>query len=82
MDTGKYCFGHKDVMYALENGAVDQLIVHGELECERYELENTQTGATIVKIMRPDEETNRENFVDRSVSLAKSSRKKKKKKAS
>ena len=35
-DTGKYCFGVEDTLKALEMGAVEILIVHGNLDIMRY----------------------------------------------
>lgn len=37
MDTGLICFGIRDVEYALESGAVEQLIVWEDLQLSRYE---------------------------------------------
>ncbi|KAJ8782400.1 hypothetical protein J1605_010108 [Eschrichtius robustus] len=35
-DTGKYCFGVEDTLKALEMGAVEILIVYGNLDIMRY----------------------------------------------
>jgi peptide chain release factor subunit 1 len=37
-DTGKYCYGVKDTLYALDAGAVETLIVWENLEISRYTL--------------------------------------------
>lgn len=50
-DTGKYCFGVKDTMLALEMGAVETLIVWENLEINRYTLLNNTTGETSLKIL-------------------------------
>lgn len=35
-DTGKYCFGIRDCLYALDSGAVETLIVYENLDLTRY----------------------------------------------
>lgn len=42
-DTGKFCFGVKETIDALEMGAVETLIVWENLEIKRYQLKNPQT---------------------------------------
>jgi peptide chain release factor subunit 1 len=42
-DTGKYCFGTKDTLHALESGAVETLIVWENLDITRYTVKNPQT---------------------------------------
>lgn len=37
-DTGMYCFGVKDTLRALEQGAVSELVVHENLDYVRFEL--------------------------------------------
>ncbi len=39
-NTGKFCYGIRDVMYALEEGAIETLIVWDELPLKRYVLQN------------------------------------------
>jgi len=62
-DTGKYCFGVKDTMTGLEMGAVETLILWENLEVNRFELKNNQTGDITVKILTPEEEEDSKNFV-------------------
>jgi peptide chain release factor subunit 1 len=64
MDTGKYCFGVKDTMTALEMSSVDTLILWEDLALERYELRNPATGATTVMIVTPEEAADRSRFRD------------------
>ena len=45
MDSGKYCFGVKDSLMALEMSAVETLIVWEDLEVQRVELKHPTTGA-------------------------------------
>jgi len=40
MDTGKFCFGIRDTLYALEAGAVEELIVYEALDINRYVIKN------------------------------------------
>ncbi len=42
-DSGKYCFGVKDTLQALELGAVEELIVWENLPINRYQFTNTVT---------------------------------------
>jgi peptide chain release factor subunit 1 len=42
-DSGRYCFGVKDTLNALDNGAVQDLIVYENLVCMRYELKHKTT---------------------------------------
>eukprot|EP01104_Vermistella_antarctica_P002871 TRINITY_DN13072_c0_g1_i1.p1 TRINITY_DN13072_c0_g1~~TRINITY_DN13072_c0_g1_i1.p1 ORF type:complete len:455 (-),score=148.78 TRINITY_DN13072_c0_g1_i1:103-1401(-) len=63
-DTGKYCFGINDALYACDMGAVDTLIVYEALEITRYEVRNQSTGETSVLYLLPAEEEDRANFVD------------------
>jgi len=39
-DTGKYCFGIKDTLVALESGAVHTLIVYENVDMDRYTVNN------------------------------------------
>ncbi|MES1914460.1 MAG: Ethylene-responsive transcription factor 12, partial [Cercozoa sp. M6MM] len=64
-DTGKVCFGLSDTLIALENGAAETLIVWEELEVNRYELRNPSTGETVIKHLRPEQERDTSNFVDK-----------------
>lgn len=43
-DTGKYCYGVKDTLAALDMGAVETLIVWESLDISRYHLRNNATG--------------------------------------
>lgn len=43
IESGKYCFGHKETVDALEMGAVETLIVWENLELTRYMLKNPNT---------------------------------------
>ncbi len=63
-DTGKYCFGIKDTMTALEMSAVETLIVWENLTLERLELRNTSTNETVVKFLKPDDLKDPSHFHD------------------
>lgn len=65
-DTGKYCFGVKDTLTALEMSAVETLIVWENLLTERFELRNSSTNETIVKHLTPDQLKDSSHFNDES----------------
>lgn len=68
-DTGKFCFGIKDTMQALDLGAVQTLIVWESLETNRFELKNNQTGEVFVKMLTKEQEEDRSNFSEEGVDL-------------
>ena len=45
-DTGKYCFGIQDTISALEQGAVEKLIIWEHLDIKRYVFRNPNTEGT------------------------------------
>jgi len=51
-DTNRYCFGISDTFKALEQGAVETLIVWENLETIRYQVKNPQTGGTPARCQR------------------------------
>mmetsp|Transcript_22536 Transcript_22536/g.53091 ORF Transcript_22536/g.53091 Transcript_22536/m.53091 type:complete len:431 (+) Transcript_22536:173-1465(+) len=63
-DTGRYCFGIRDTLIALEMSAVETLIVYEDLDLLRYELKNGSTGETKVLHLRPDQEKDASLFRD------------------
>jgi len=63
-DTGKYCFGPKDTLAALEMGAVEELIVFENLSISRYVLKNPATQVETVSILNEKQEKQAENFRD------------------
>lgn len=64
-DTGKFCFGVKDTLAALDLGACKTLIVWENLEIQRIELKNSETQEETIKYLTPDQETVASNFVDK-----------------
>lgn len=54
-DTGKYCFGVKDTLTALDSGAVEELIVWENLDTQRISLKNPTTGDTSVVHLKEDQ---------------------------
>lgn len=64
-DTNKYCYGVTDTMLALQQGAVEILIVWENMEHTRVELENPQTGEKLVKILSKEQMLDMSNFVDK-----------------
>lgn len=63
-DTNKYCFGVVDTMRALEQGAVEILIVWENMEHTRVELENPQTGEKVIRTLSKEQMSDMSNFVD------------------
>jgi len=55
-DTGKYCFSVRDTIQALEMGAVDTLLVWEDLEVKRNEMQNKETGDTVVEHLSKEQE--------------------------
>lgn len=62
-DTGKYCFGVRDCLYALDTGAVETLIVYENLDLTRFQLINS-TGAESVLYLTEEQERNTDFFKD------------------
>lgn len=54
-DTGKYCFGVKDTIVALEMGAVSTLIVWENLEVKRLHIKNNHTDTEQIVWATPEE---------------------------
>jgi peptide chain release factor subunit 1 len=61
-DTGRYCFGIRDTLYALESGAAETVIVYENLDIMRYTV--TCQGEVKVLHLTPLQEQDSENFVD------------------
>ena len=64
MDTGKFCYGVDNTLRAMEQGAVDTLIIYENLDVYRYQLKNPQTGELIIKHLRADQEKDTQFFQD------------------
>jgi peptide chain release factor subunit 1 len=63
-DTGKYCFGVVDTFLALEQGAVETLIVWENLDMTRYQVKHPVTGEEKVLHLNKEQEKERKWFVD------------------
>jgi len=61
-DTGKYCYGVKDTLYALDMGAVETLIVWENLEIQRYTLKNTATSEEKILFLSKEDEKDPSHF--------------------
>lgn len=61
-DTGKYCFGIKDTMAALDMGALQEMIVWENLPHNRYELRDPSTSEMKIEIFDERQETDTKNF--------------------
>jgi len=57
-DTGKFCFGIKDTMQALEMGACDVLICWEELNLKRITIRNNHTSVEETLLLTPEEAKN------------------------
>jgi len=68
-DTGKYCYGISDTLYALDLGAVETLIVWENLEMQRYVLRNNSTGTEKILYLNKDQEKENSHFVENGVEL-------------
>lgn len=52
-DTGKYCYGIRDVIQALAQGAIETLIIWEDLEMDRLVLRNKETQVEEVQFLTP-----------------------------
>jgi peptide chain release factor subunit 1 len=68
-DTGKYCYGVQDTLYALDMGAVETLIVWENLEINKYWLKNNSTGEEKILHLNKDQEKDQSLFVENGVEL-------------
>jgi len=57
-DTGKFCFGIRDTITALEMGAIEILIVWETLELKRLQIKNPHTNAENILYWTPEEAKN------------------------
>jgi len=64
-DTGKYCFGPRDTLQALELSAVEELIVWENLAINRYVLRHPITQAESTVILNERQEKVADNFRDK-----------------
>lgn len=64
-DTGKYCFAIADTISALEQGAVETLIIWENLDIKRYVFRNPVSENNEVKYLNQTEEKDRKHFVDK-----------------
>lgn len=61
-DTGKFCFGVRDTLCALEQGASKDLIVYENLDIMRYEVKNPESGNMEVLHLTEREQEDTKNF--------------------
>jgi len=64
LEGGKFCFGTKDTMYALEAGAVETLIIWENLDLKRIEFRNPATDKDEVKYLDTKGLKDSKNFKD------------------
>jgi len=64
-DTGKYCYGVKDTLAALDMGAIETLIVWENLDINRFKLRNNVSGEEKVVYLNKEEEKNPDHFHDK-----------------
>ena len=63
-DTGKFCFGIRDTLHALEMSAVETLIVNEELDIMRYEVKNPTTGDKSILNLLKEQQKDSKYFKD------------------
>eukprot|EP00771_Trimastix_marina_P003199 gnl/Trimastix_PCT/441.p1 GENE.gnl/Trimastix_PCT/441~~gnl/Trimastix_PCT/441.p1 ORF type:complete len:430 (+),score=115.89 gnl/Trimastix_PCT/441:66-1355(+) len=63
-DSGRYCYGIRDSMQALELGAVETLIVWENLAINRVVLRNNQTSEESIHYLTPQQEQDPRSFQD------------------
>jgi len=68
-DTGKYCYGVKDTLYALDMGAVETLIVWENLEINRYILRNNTTNEEKTLYLNKEQEKDSSYFFENGIEL-------------
>jgi len=68
-DTGKYCYGVTDTLYALDMGAVEILIVWENLEINKYWLKNSATGEEKIVHLTKEQEKDQSVFVENGIEL-------------
>lgn len=61
-DSGRYCFGVKDTLAALDGGAIDELIVWEQLDIQRYTLKHKETEVETVVFLNERQERDMSNF--------------------
>ena len=64
-DTGKFCFGVRDTLVALEMGAVKKLILYESMDVQRVELRNNQANTVSVTHLTPEQMEDDANFIDK-----------------
>lgn len=64
LDTGMIVFGVEDAMKALEQGAIDILLLYENLEINRYVIKNPVKGDTKVLLLNPNQEKDSKYFRD------------------
>lgn len=64
-DTGKFCYGVKETLYALELGSIHTLIVWENLEINRVVVKNPSTGEENILHLTPAEEKDQTFFHDK-----------------
>lgn len=68
-DTGKYCYGVKDTLYALDMGAVETLIVWENLEINRIVLRNNTTNEEKILYLTKEQEKDSSHFFENGIEL-------------
>jgi peptide chain release factor subunit 1 len=69
MDTHRICYGVIDTVRALEQGAIETLIMYENLPHTRYELKSNATNQSKIIYLSPHEEKNPANFKQEGVDL-------------
>eukprot|EP00478_Filoreta_tenera_P000425 GABV01000425.1.p1 GENE.GABV01000425.1~~GABV01000425.1.p1 ORF type:complete len:249 (-),score=109.52 GABV01000425.1:29-775(-) len=69
-DTGKYCFGVADTMKALEQGAVETLIIWEDLAMTRYSVRNPTSGEEDIMVLTDEQAQSPDRFFDKATGVA------------
>jgi peptide chain release factor subunit 1 len=64
IDSGKYCFGIRDTMSALEGGAVEDLIMFEDLELERVQMLDPETKKDKIVFLTAEQAKEKKHFVN------------------
>jgi len=68
-DTGKYCYGISDTLYALDLGAVETLVVWENLEIQRILLKNNTTATEKIMYLNKEQEKENAHYMENGIEL-------------
>jgi peptide chain release factor subunit 1 len=66
VDSGKFCYGAKETLFALESGAVENLIVWEELDIMRFTVRDNEGEESILNLTKTQlEDSDTQHFTDK-----------------